>query len=215
MENLLTYERDLWLSKVNIAGVDEVGRGCLAGPVVAGAVILPNDNDLLIYLKDVNDSKKLSEKKRRELFSIIQKYAISYGIGIVSANVIDQINILRASFLAMRRAIDCLTVEPDYVLVDGNKQIKPLEIEQQTIIKGDSKSLSIASASILAKVIRDEIMTELDNVYQGYEFTRHKGYPTKVHYNALEKLGLTNIHRVSFCKKINPINQAISIEYLT
>lgn len=215
MENLLTYERDLWLSKVNIAGVDEVGRGCLAGPVVAGAVILPNDDNLLIYLKDVNDSKKLSEKKRRELFYIIQEYAISYGIGIVSANVIDQINILRASFLAMRRAIDCLTVVPDYVLVDGNKQIKPLEIEQQTIIKGDSKSLSIASASILAKVIRDEIMTELDNVYQGYEFTRHKGYPTRVHYSALEKLGLTNIHRVSFCKKINPINQTISIEYIT
>ncbi len=201
MENRLTYEKEIWLSKNNIAGVDEVGRGCLAGPVVAGAVILPNDKDLLLHLNQVNDSKKLSEKKRNELFKVIQENSISYGIGIVSHNVIDQINILKASFLAMRRAIDCLIIKPDYILVDGNKNIPNLEIEQKCIIKGDSKSLSIASASIIAKVIRDKVMIDLDKQYQGYDFAKHKAYPTKAHFESIEKLGLTNLHRISFCSR--------------
>lgn len=202
MEDLLIYEKELWLSNLSVAGVDEVGRGCLAGPVVAGAVILPNNQELLKNLKDVNDSKKLSEKKRKQLFYIIQEHAVSYGIGIVSANVIDEINILQASFLAMKRALACLNTEYNYVLVDGNKTIPRIETEQKAIVKGDSKSLSIASASILAKVIRDEIMTELDNTYNGYELAKHKGYPTKAHFSAIEKLGLSDLHRLSFCKNI-------------
>jgi ribonuclease HII len=201
MQDLLVYEKEIWAENLTLVGVDEVGRGCLAGPVVAGAVIIPQDPQILEYFKDVNDSKKITEKKRRELFYIIQKYSISYGIGIVSANVIDQINILQASFLAMRRALNCIEKNYNYVLVDGNKKIPNISIEQKAIVKGDSKSLSIASASILAKVIRDEIMIELDKSYIGYSLSKHKGYPTKVHFSAIEKIGLSDIHRLSFCKR--------------
>lgn len=202
MQDLLLYEKEIWEEKMIPVGVDEVGRGCLAGPVVAGAVIIPQDNELLKYFSEVNDSKKLSEKKRKELFYIIEKYSIDYGIGIVSANVIDEINILKASFLAMRRALSCIDAKYDYVLVDGNKSIPNIQKSQKTIVKGDSKSLSIASASIIAKVIRDQIMIELEEKYKGYSLKKHKGYPTKEHFLALEKFGLTDIHRISFCKKI-------------
>lgn len=202
MNDLLIYEKEFWKDNLLIAGVDEVGRGCLAGPVIAAAVILPNDENILKNLKDVNDSKKLTEKKRKELFNIIQSNSLSYGIGIVSANVIDEINILQASFLAMRRALSYININYNYIFVDGNKTIPQIDTQQRAIVKGDSKSLSIASASILAKVIRDEIMIELDRYYNGYGLAKHKGYPTKIHFSAIEKLGLTDIHRISFCKKL-------------
>lgn len=201
MQDLLIYEKEIWHENMIALGIDEVGRGCLAGPVIAGAVILPQQEEVLDYFKEVNDSKKITEKKRRELFYIIQKYSIDYGIGIVSSNVIDEINILKASFLAMRRALKCIDTKYDYILVDGNKTIPTILTKQKAIVKGDSKSLSIAAASIIAKVIRDEIMIELENHYQGYGLKKHKGYPTKVHFSAIDKLGLTNIHRLSFCKR--------------
>ncbi|MBC7475491.1 MAG: ribonuclease HII [Candidatus Sericytochromatia bacterium] len=203
MNQLLEYEKKLWNEYNFIAGVDEVGRGCLAGPVVAGVVILPKSDNILSKLKYVNDSKLLSSKKRRELFSIIQESAIDYGVGIVSANVIDQINILQATFLSMRRALASLSSEYNYILVDGNKTIPRVDTAQMCIIKGDSKSLSIAAASILAKVIRDEIMIEIDKNYVGFSFEKHKGYGTKIHIEAIKKFGLTDIHRVSFCKNFS------------
>ncbi len=201
MKNLLSQEQMLWGKGFKfIAGIDEVGRGCLAGPVIAAAVVLPSDLQLLNKLEKVNDSKLLSEKLRKELFPLIQEVAVDYSIGIVSANVIDQINILQATFLAMRRAISGLSVKTDFLLVDGNKKIPCIDIKQTAIIKGDSNCLSIGAASILAKVIRDEIMSEIAIQYPGYDFEKHKGYPTKVHRSALEKLGLTDIHRKTFCK---------------
>jgi len=200
MANLLFYEAQLWSEGSRlIAGVDEVGRGCLAGPVVAAAVILPDVQILLDKLSEVNDSKKLSEKQRKKLFPLIQEIAVDYGVGIVSHNVIDQINILQASFLAMRRALANLK-KVDYVLVDGNKKI-PRVKKQTSIIKGDAKSLSIASASILAKVVRDEIMVTLDNIYPEFSFAKHKGYPTKLHRERISEQGISIIHRKSFCQK--------------
>jgi len=200
-QNLLTYELEYWQKGFNlIAGVDEVGRGCLAGPVVAAAVILPNDENLLKKLDGVNDSKKLSATKRRKYFSIIQDVAIDFSIGMASANVIDEINILQASFLAMRRALSHLD-NCDYIFVDGNKKIPDIQIEQTAIIKGDSQSLSIAAASILAKVVRDEIMIELAKYYdKSFDFESNKGYPTKKHIEALKLHGLLDIHRRTFCK---------------
>ena len=178
-----------------VCGVDEVGRGPLAGPVVAAAVILPKNCDIL-YL---NDSKKLSDKKRRMLSEEIKEKAISYGIGIISEKIIDEINILQATYSAMRKAVKNLSITPDILLNDA-VVIPNIEIEQVKIIKGDTKSISIAAASIIAKVTRDDIMIELSTKYPRYGFEKHKGYGTKAHYEALDKYGITDIHRVTYLK---------------
>ncbi len=179
-----------------ICGIDEAGRGPLAGPVYAAAVILPKGH----IIEGVNDSKKLSEKKREQLFDKILDECVSYGIGIADEKEIDEINILQATFLAMRRAVDNLNVKPDIALIDGNK--KPgLDIEQWDIVKGDSKSASISAASILAKVSRDRYMLEMAEKYPEYQFEKHKGYGTKLHYEMIEKYGVSPIHRKTFLKK--------------
>ena len=199
--DLLFYEKELWFRDTKlIAGVDEVGRGCVAGPVVACAVILPSDETLLEKLSEVNDSKKLSEEKREQLFPLIQEVALTYGVGIISHEVIDQVNILQATFMAMREALSKLTIQPEIIFVDGNKAIPTVDIQQTTIVKGDSKSLSIASASIIAKVIRDRIMVEYANEFDNYFFKTNKGYGTKEHVEAIKKFGLSSIHRKTFCK---------------
>lgn len=178
-----------------ICGIDEVGRGPLAGPVVAGAVILPKDNPIL-YL---NDSKKLSEKKREMLYDEIMEHAVATGIGIVGPARIDEINILQATYEAMRMAITNLGVKPDLLLNDA-VTIPEVDIRQVPIIKGDAKSVSIAAASIIAKVTRDRIMAEYDKVLPGYDFASNKGYGTKAHIEGLKKLGPTPIHRTTFIK---------------
>lgn len=183
-----------------ICGVDEVGRGPLAGPVVAAAVILPK-NCAILYL---NDSKKLSDKKRRILSEEIKEKAVSYGIGVVSEKIIDEINILQATYLAMQEAVKNLSVRPDILLNDA-VIIPKIEIEQVKIVKGDSKSISIAAASIIAKVTRDDMMIELSKKYPEYGFERHKGYGTKAHYEALNKYGITEIHRLTYLKNRYPI----------
>ncbi len=179
-----------------ICGIDEVGRGPFAGPVVAGAVILPKDHPIL-YL---NDSKKLSEKKREELYEVILKEAVATGIGMASPARIDEINILQATYEAMRMAISNLSVQPDLLLNDA-VTIPEIEIMQIPIIKGDAKSVSIAAASILAKVTRDRLMVEYERVFPGYDFASNKGYGTKAHIEGLKKLGPTPIHRMSFIHK--------------
>ena len=179
-----------------ICGIDEVGRGPFAGPVVAGAVILPKDHPIL-YL---NDSKKLSEKKREELYEVILKEAVATGIGVASPARIDEINILQATYGAMRMAISNLSVQPDLLLNDA-VTIPEIEIMQIPIIKGDAKSVSIAAASILAKVTRDRLMVEYEKVFPGYDFASNKGYGTKAHIEGLKKLGPTPIHRMSFIHK--------------
>lgn len=179
-----------------IAGVDEAGRGPLAGDVFAAAVILPSD-----YLPEgLNDSKKISEKKREKLYDEITKNAISYAIGRASANEIDEINILQATYEAMRRAVAGLSIVPDYVLIDGNP-VTDMPFLHASIVKGDSLSLSIAAASIIAKVSRDRYMLEMDSIYPGYGFAVHKGYGTKAHKDAVWELGPCPIHRRSFLKK--------------
>lgn len=180
-----------------VCGVDEAGRGPLAGPVYAAAVILPPDCEI----EGLNDSKKLSEKKRELLFDEIVKKAVAYSIAAASEKEIDEINILQATFLAMRRAVGALEVKPDIALIDGNQ--KPSTgIDEVTVIKGDAKSMSIAAASILAKVSRDKFMFEMDKKYPEYEFSKHKGYGTKLHYEKLREYGPCEIHRRSFLKKI-------------
>lgn len=176
------------------AGCDEAGRGCLAGPVVAAAVILPPDfkNNLL------NDSKKLTEKQRNKLFPIIKKQALSFGIGIVSCKEIDDINILNASFLAMHRAVDQLNSKPELLLIDGNRFTPYPNISHECIIKGDAKFMSIAAASVLAKVHRDGIMQELTEEFALYGWEKNKGYPTKAHREAILKHGDCIQHRKSF-----------------
>ena len=176
-----------------ICGIDEVGRGPLAGPVVAGAVILPKD-DMILYL---NDSKKLSEKKREMLYDEIMNRAVATGIGMASPARIDEINILQATYEAMRMAIDNLKVRPDILLNDA-VTIPQVDILQVPIIKGDAKSISIAAASIIAKVTRDRLMVEYDKVLPGYDFASNKGYGTKAHIAGLKELGPTPIHRRSF-----------------
>ena len=176
-----------------ICGIDEVGRGPLAGPVVAGAVILPKD-DMILYL---NDSKKLSEKKREMLYDEIMNRAVATGIGMASPERIDEINILQATYEAMRMAIDNLKVRPDILLNDA-VTIPQVDILQVPIIKGDAKSISIAAASIIAKVTRDRLMVEYDKVLPGYDFASNKGYGTKAHIAGLKELGPTPIHRRSF-----------------
>ncbi len=181
---------------VTICGVDEAGRGPLAGPVCAAAVILPAH----LEIPGLTDSKKLSDKRRRELMPIIKEQAIAYGIGLASHEEIDSINILQATFLAMERAVAQLTVKPDLLLIDGNRQ-KDFGINVETVVKGDSLSANIAAASVLAKVTRDDLMLELAQTYPQYGFEIHKGYGTKAHYEALTKFGPSPIHRMTFLKK--------------
>ena len=179
-----------------ICGVDEAGRGPLAGPVCAAAVILPEH----LQIPGLNDSKKLTDKKRRELFPVIQEQAVAYGIGLASEQEIDEINILQATFLAMRRALEQLTVRPEIALIDGNRETD-FGLPVKTVVKGDSISANIAAASILAKVTRDNIMMELAQKYPEYGFEIHKGYGTKAHYEALRTYGPCPIHRKTFLKK--------------
>lgn len=181
-----------------ICGVDEAGRGPLAGPVCAAAVILPPH----AQIPGLNDSKKLSDKRRRELFPLIKEAAVAYGIGIATHEEIDEINILQATYLAMERAIQALSVKPELALIDGNRA-RDFGIPVETVIKGDSLCASIAAASILAKVTRDDMMLELANTYPQYGFEIHKGYGTKAHYAALDEHGISPIHRMSFLKKYN------------
>ena len=180
-----------------ICGVDEAGRGPLAGPVCAAAVILPPD----LELEGLNDSKKLSEKRREALYPLICEQARAYGIAFASEQEIDELNILQATFLAMRRAVGQLGLKPDLALVDGNREPDFGSIPVRTIIKGDSRSANIAAASILAKVTRDRFMLEQDAVYPQYGFAVHKGYGTQKHYAALREFGPCPIHRRSFLKK--------------
>ena len=192
---LLEFERDLWQQGYSaIAGVDEAGRGPLAGPVVAAAVIFPQGQR---HILGINDSKKLSAQKREFLFDVIQDTALSFGIGCVDHLEIDAINILQATYKAMQLAVKQCHIKPDYVLVDG-RGLPQLHVPAQAIIKGDAKSLSIAAASILAKVTRDRQMIKLHEQYPDYGFHRHKGYPTKRHIQAIREFGLTPIHRRSF-----------------
>ena len=179
-----------------ICGVDEAGRGPLAGPVCAAAVILPDH----LELPGLNDSKKLSDKKRRELFPLIKEQAIAYGIGLASEKEIDEINILQATFLAMERAIAQLEGKADLALIDGNRA-RDFGLNVKTVVKGDSLSASIAAASILAKVTRDDMMEAYAGEYPGYGFEIHKGYGTKAHYAALTEKGPSPIHRMTFLKK--------------
>ena len=180
-----------------ICGVDEAGRGPLAGPVCAAAVILPDG----VEIPGLNDSKKLSDKKRRELLPIIKEKAVAYSIAFADHQEIDSINILQATFLAMQRAIDGLSVKPDFALIDGNRE-KDFGLPVQTIVQGDGRSASIAAASILAKVTRDDMMDQLAKEYPGYGFEVHKGYGTKAHYEALAQLGPSPVHRMTFLKKL-------------
>ena len=179
-----------------ICGVDEAGRGPLAGPVCAAAVILPKD----LVIPGLNDSKKLTDKRRRELLPVIKEQALAYGIAFATHEEIDQINILQATFLAMERALEQLKIRPDLALIDGNRQ-KDFGINVETVVKGDSCSANIAAASVLAKVTRDDYMEAMALEYPGYGFEVHKGYGTKAHYEALEKLGPCPIHRMTFLKK--------------
>jgi len=181
---------------VSICGVDEAGRGPLAGPVCAAAVILPPH----LEIPGLNDSKKLTDKRRRELFPIIKEQAVAYGIGLASHEEIDQINILQATFLAMRRAIDQLEGKAAFALIDGNRETD-FGLPVMTVVKGDSRSANIAAASVLAKVTRDDIMEAMAVEYPQYGFEIHKGYGTKAHYEALRTYGASPIHRMSFLKK--------------
>ena len=176
-----------------IAGIDEAGRGPLAGPVVSAAVVLPEN----FNVPGINDSKKLSEKKRDTLFPLIKENVLSFGIGIADHIEIDRINILQASLLSMKRAVEALSLVPDYLLIDGKFTIDS-PIDQQAVVKGDARSLSIAAASILAKVTRDQIMADLAVKYPVYGFQRHKGYPTRAHKQAIVDHGPCPVHRKSF-----------------
>lgn len=180
-----------------ICGVDEAGRGPLAGPVCAAAVILPAHADI----PGLNDSKKLTDKRRRELFPLIREQAVAYGIAFADHSEIDGINILQATYLAMERAIGMLRVKPELALIDGNRA-KDFGVPAQTVVHGDSLSASIAAASILAKVTRDDVMLEMAQQYPRYGFEVHKGYGTKAHYAALEQYGPCPIHRMTFLKKL-------------
>ena len=180
-----------------ICGVDEAGRGPLAGPVCAAAVILP----VGVVIPGLDDSKKLTEKKREALYDVIKETAVSYGIAFASEKEIDEMNILNATFLAMKRAVEKLGVKPDLALIDGNQ--KPhTGINEVTVIKGDGKSMSIAAASVLAKVTRDRYMIELDKKYPQYEFRKHKGYGTKLHYEKILEYGISDVHRKTFLKNL-------------
>jgi len=190
----LEIERALWRQGIErIVGVDEAGRGPLAGPVVAAAVIFPKE----FFIRSVDDSKKCTSKQREELFTLIMEQAISVGVGVVDHEVIDRINILQATILAMRKSIENLNIQPEYVLIDGNS-FKHETLKYQNIIGGDAKSFTIAAASIIAKVTRDRLMCELDIRFPQYGFARHKGYGTRQHIEAIRTYGLCEIHRRSF-----------------
>lgn len=200
LEEILTYERGCWEAGYElVAGIDEVGRGPLAGPVVAAAVILPKE----CKIEGVNDSKKLSAKKREELYDIILEKAVSYGIGIVSNERIDEINILQATYEAMGEALSQLSPKADYILADA-VTIPRISTPQRGIIKGDAKSMSIGAASIVAKVYRDRLMEAFDEVYPGYGFGANKGYGSAEHIEGIKKLGITPIHRKTFVKNFLP-----------
>lgn len=184
-----------------VCGCDEAGRGPLCGPVVAAAVILPKDASI----EGLNDSKKLTEKKREKLFDIIKNVAVAYAVAEATPAEIDEINILNASMLAMRRAVEALQVKADFALIDGNCS-RGFTIPTETVVKGDAKSCSIAAASILAKVTRDRECAELDRLYPEYNIAKHKGYPTKEHMDAVRKYGPSPIHRKSFLKFLNDEN---------
>ena len=181
-----------------ICGVDEAGRGPLAGPVCAAAVILPENCEI----EGLNDSKKISEKKRELLYDIIIEKAVAYSIAYGTLEEIEQYNILEATYLAMNRAIDGLSVKSDFALIDGNRVPKNITVPCETVIKGDSKSYSIAAASILAKVTRDRLLLEYDEKYPQYGFASHKGYGTKAHYEAIAQHGVCEVHRLSFLKNV-------------
>ncbi len=196
--DMLKYENELYSNGFNvICGVDEAGRGPLAGPVCAAAVVLEKGQ----IIEGVNDSKKLSEKKREKLYDVIIKEAKAFSIAFASVDEIEEINILNATMLAMKRAIESLHIKPDFALIDGNKSPNT-DITSATVIKGDSLSMSIAAASILAKVTRDKLLLEYDEKYPEYEFKRHKGYGTKLHIEKIHEYGVCEIHRKSFLKKI-------------
>lgn len=194
------YEFDKEIKKENgielLCGVDEAGRGPLAGDVYAAAVIFPDD----VIIEGINDSKKLSEKKREALFDEIKEKALAYCIATASVSEIEDINILNAAMLAMKRAVEGLNVTPEIVLIDGNKT-PDISAKAMSVVKGDAKSQSVAAASILAKVARDRYMKEMDKKYPEYQFAKHKGYGTKLHYEMVDKYGLCDIHRPSFFKK--------------
>lgn len=197
LEKMLEYEKDLYSKGYEyICGIDEAGRGPLCGPVVAAAVILRKSDKI----EGVNDSKKLSEKKREQVFEEIRKRAIAYSVGIVDEKTIDEINILEATRLAMKKAVEGLKQKPDYALVDAEKKV-PIDTPYTPIIKGDTLSESIAAASIIAKVTRDRMIVELDKQYPEYNFAKNKGYGTKEHTEAIKEHGLCPAHRRSFCKK--------------
>lgn len=195
--NMWKIENGLYSDEIRmICGVDEAGRGPLAGPVCAAAVILPPNMEI----SGLTDSKKLTDKKRIELYPIIMEQALAYGIGFASEQEIDEINILQATFLAMQRALDQLSVKPDLALIDGNRK-KDFGVPVQTVVKGDSLSANIAAASVLAKVTRDNLMLEMSATYPAYGFDIHKGYGTKAHYEALRQFGPSPVHRMTFLKK--------------
>lgn len=195
--NMWEFEQKYYAQGMQlVCGVDEAGRGPLAGPVCAAAVILPAN----LEIPGLNDSKKLTDKKRRELFPLIQEQAIAYGIAMADHTEVDEINILQATFLAMERALQQLSVRPEIALIDGNRE-KDFGIPVETIVHGDSRSASIAAASVLAKVTRDDYMLQMAEEHPGYGFEVHKGYGTKAHYAALESLGPSPIHRTTFLKK--------------
>ena len=196
-KNMWQFEEELFAQGYKlVCGVDEAGRGPLAGPVCAAAVILPEH----LEIPGLDDSKKLSDKRRRELFPIIKEQAIAYGIGLASHEEIDEINILQATFLAMERAIAGLQVKPEFALIDGNRE-KDFGLPVKTVVKGDSLSANIAAASVLAKVTRDMLMEEAAVEYPGSGFEIHKGYGTRAHYDALRQQGACAIHRMTFLKK--------------
>ena len=199
MNELWTLENSIYDEGYSvICGVDEVGRGPLAGPVCASAVILPRGTEI----KGLNDSKKLTEKKREELYGEITVKAESFGIAFASVEEIEKLNILEATFLAMNRAIEQLGVKPELALIDGNRT-KGIAIPARSIVKGDSKCADIAAASILAKVTRDRYMLEMAERYPEYHFEKHKGYGTKLHYEAIREFGPSPIHRMSFLRKMH------------
>lgn len=194
----LEFEKKYGYPRALIAGVDEVGRGCLAGPVVTCALILPKEVLFEGWVKDIADSKFLNAPTRSRLKIEIEKWALCWSIGSASVEEIDQINIYHASLLAMKRAIDGLSCKPHHVLVDGNALPKELSVPATAVVKGDQKCLSISAASILAKVYRDELMCVLDGKFSGYGFAAHKGYATLQHRKAIQQLGVCGIHRQSF-----------------
>lgn len=197
-DDLFEYDRSLRLENGIFCGIDEAGRGPLAGDVYAAAVVFDDDT----FIEGINDSKKLSEKKRAELYDIIIQKAAAYSVGTASAAEIDEHNILRATFIAMRRAYEGLGIKPSFAIVDGNRD-PSLGIRTLTVVKGDGISASIAAASIIAKVSRDRYMTELAEKYPEYQFEKHKGYPTKLHYEMIRQYGPSPVHRMSFLKKMH------------